>query len=215
MRAARRPRRGPYLPDVTPSHRSSASPAARTATGWRSTCGCDAPCSPGGRRVSAPMPPPTSSGVFSCPAATCATTNSSPTVMSLYPYYAMRADLERAERLVESVRVQPHRQTRVVPAGQRLRIRNVAWYRGEFDFARTNSSRSRHAQRGRRTGARRNACSCRTNQLRGSTPTWRWRGASTAIWRPPRRSSTGRNNVANSCRSPRARSAWPTHGRSR
>jgi class 3 adenylate cyclase/predicted ATPase len=58
------------------------------------------------------------------------------TVMSLYPYYVMRADLDRAERLVQSVRAQL-----IGPRASFLPINEfglgqLAWYRGEFGYAR-------------------------------------------------------------------------------
>jgi class 3 adenylate cyclase len=57
------------------------------------------------------------------------------TVMSLYPYYTMRADLHRAERLVMSVRAQL-----IGPRASFLPINEfglgmLAWYRGEFGYA--------------------------------------------------------------------------------
>jgi hypothetical protein len=57
------------------------------------------------------------------------------TVMSLYPYYTMRADLDRAERLVMSVRAQL-----IGPRASFLPINEfglgmLAWYRGEFGYA--------------------------------------------------------------------------------
>jgi class 3 adenylate cyclase len=59
------------------------------------------------------------------------------TVMSLYPYYTMRADLDRAQRLVESIRA-----SLTGPRKSFLPINDfafgmLAWYRGEFDYART------------------------------------------------------------------------------
>ena len=58
------------------------------------------------------------------------------TVMSLYPYYTMRADLERAERLVRSIRA-----SLTGPRESFLPINDfalgmLAWYRGEFAYAR-------------------------------------------------------------------------------
>ena len=59
------------------------------------------------------------------------------TVMSLYPYYTMKADLDRAQRLVESIRI-----SLTGPRKSFLPINDfafgmLAWYRGEFDYART------------------------------------------------------------------------------
>lgn len=58
------------------------------------------------------------------------------TVMSLYPYYTMRADIDRAQRLVESIRA-----SLTGPRESFLPINDfaygmLAWYRGEFDYAR-------------------------------------------------------------------------------
>lgn len=59
------------------------------------------------------------------------------TVMSLYPYYAMRADLDRTERLVKSIR-----SSLTGPRAQFMPINDVAlgmlaWYRGDFGPARS------------------------------------------------------------------------------
>ena len=59
------------------------------------------------------------------------------TVMSLYPYYTMRADLDRAQRLVESVRGSlTGPREKFMPVND-FAFGMLAWYRGEFDFART------------------------------------------------------------------------------
>jgi class 3 adenylate cyclase/tetratricopeptide (TPR) repeat protein len=58
------------------------------------------------------------------------------TVMSLYPYYTMRADLDRAERLVKSVRTQlTGRRASFLPINE-FGLGMLAWYRGEFGYAR-------------------------------------------------------------------------------
>ena len=58
------------------------------------------------------------------------------TVMSLYPYYTMRADLDRAERLVRSVRAQlTGSRASFMPINE-FGLGQLAWYRGEFDYAR-------------------------------------------------------------------------------
>ena len=57
------------------------------------------------------------------------------TMMSLYPYYTMRADLDRADRLVRSIRsglTGPRR--RFLPINE-FAMGMLAWYRGEFGFA--------------------------------------------------------------------------------
>jgi class 3 adenylate cyclase len=59
------------------------------------------------------------------------------TVMSLYPYYAMRADLERAERLVQSIRVSLTGTREWFLPINECGLGMLAWYRGEFGLART------------------------------------------------------------------------------
>jgi class 3 adenylate cyclase len=57
------------------------------------------------------------------------------TVMSLYPYYTMRADLDRAERLVRSVRAQlTGPRASFLPINE-FGLGMLAWYRGEFGYA--------------------------------------------------------------------------------
>lgn len=58
------------------------------------------------------------------------------TVMSLYPYYAMRADLDRAERLVQSVRAQLTGPRECFLPINESGLGMLAWYRGEFGYAR-------------------------------------------------------------------------------
>jgi class 3 adenylate cyclase len=58
------------------------------------------------------------------------------TVMSLYPYYAMRADLDRAERLVQSVRAQLTGPRACFLPINEFGLGMLAWYRGEFGYAR-------------------------------------------------------------------------------
>jgi hypothetical protein len=58
------------------------------------------------------------------------------TVMSLYPYYAMRADLDRAERLVKSVRAQLTGPRACFLPINEFGLGMLAWYRGEFGYAR-------------------------------------------------------------------------------
>ncbi|UMB67881.1 ATP-binding protein [Mycobacterium paraterrae] len=59
------------------------------------------------------------------------------TVMSLYPYYTMRADLDRAERLVMSVRAQLTGQRASFMPINEFGLGQLAWYRGEFGYAKT------------------------------------------------------------------------------
>ena len=57
------------------------------------------------------------------------------TVMSLYPYYTMRADLDRSERLVMSVRAQlTGPRASFLPINE-FGLGQLAWYRGEFGYA--------------------------------------------------------------------------------
>jgi tetratricopeptide (TPR) repeat protein len=56
--------------------------------------------------------------------------------MSLYPYYTMRADLDRAERLVESVRAQLTGPRECFLPINEFGLGMLAWYRGEFGYAR-------------------------------------------------------------------------------
>lgn len=59
------------------------------------------------------------------------------TVMSLYPYYTMHADLDRAQRLVESIRGSlTGPREKFMPVND-FAYGMLAWYRGEFDYART------------------------------------------------------------------------------
>jgi class 3 adenylate cyclase len=57
------------------------------------------------------------------------------TVMSLYPYYTMRADLDRAERLVTSVRAQLTGPRESFLPINEFGLGMLAWYRGEFGYA--------------------------------------------------------------------------------
>ena len=59
------------------------------------------------------------------------------TVMSLYGYYTMRADLDRTERLVQSIRASltgPREQ--FLPINE-FALGMLAWYRGNYDYARS------------------------------------------------------------------------------
>ena len=58
------------------------------------------------------------------------------TVMSLYPYYTMRADLERAERLVLSIRASLTGPRQSFLPINDFALGMLAWYRGEFGYAR-------------------------------------------------------------------------------
>jgi class 3 adenylate cyclase len=58
------------------------------------------------------------------------------TVMSLYPYYTMRADLDRAERLVQSVRDNLTGTREWFLPVNDFAFAMLAWYRGEFGHAR-------------------------------------------------------------------------------
>ncbi len=58
------------------------------------------------------------------------------TVLSLYPYYTMRADLDRAERLVKSVRTQLTGARECFLPINEFGLGMLAWYRGEFGYAR-------------------------------------------------------------------------------
>jgi hypothetical protein len=55
--------------------------------------------------------------------------------MSLYPYYTMRADLDRAERLVRSVRAQLTGPRECFLPINEFGLGMLAWYRGEFGYA--------------------------------------------------------------------------------
>ncbi|CAN5783603.1 adenylate/guanylate cyclase domain-containing protein [soil metagenome] len=58
------------------------------------------------------------------------------TVMSLYPYYTMRADLDRAERLVFSIRANlTGTREGFLPIND-FALGMLAWYRGQFGFSR-------------------------------------------------------------------------------
>ncbi len=57
------------------------------------------------------------------------------TVMSLYPYYTMRADLDRSERLVRSVRAQLTGPRECFLPINEFALGQLAWYRGEFGYA--------------------------------------------------------------------------------
>ncbi len=66
------------------------------------------------------------------------------TLMSLYPYYTMRADLERAERLVRSIRASlTGSRQRFLPINE-FALGMLAWYRGEFAYARTKLHQAEH-----------------------------------------------------------------------
>jgi hypothetical protein len=59
------------------------------------------------------------------------------TVMSLYPYYTMRADLDRAERLVQSIRLNlTGTRAAFLPIND-FALGMLAWYRGDFGYTRT------------------------------------------------------------------------------
>ncbi|MDO3637660.1 ATP-binding protein [Mycolicibacterium arseniciresistens] len=58
------------------------------------------------------------------------------TVMSLYPYYTMRADLDRAELLVTSIRANLVGSRQAFLPINDLALGMLAWYRGEFAHAR-------------------------------------------------------------------------------
>lgn len=59
------------------------------------------------------------------------------TVMSLYPYYTMRADLDRAERLVRSIRASlTESRQKFLPINE-FALGMLAWYRGDFGYARS------------------------------------------------------------------------------
>jgi class 3 adenylate cyclase len=59
------------------------------------------------------------------------------TVMSLYPYYTMRADLDRAERLVHSIRASlTGSRQKFLPINE-FALGMLAWYRGEFGYTRS------------------------------------------------------------------------------
>ncbi|ORW17946.1 ATP-binding protein [Mycobacterium palustre] len=59
------------------------------------------------------------------------------TVMSLYPYYTMRADLDRAERLVRSIRASLTGSRRKFLPINEFALGMLAWYRGDFGYARS------------------------------------------------------------------------------
>ena len=58
------------------------------------------------------------------------------TVMSLYPYYTMRADLQRALRLVESIRGSLTGPREMFLPVNDFAFGMLAWFRGEFGYAR-------------------------------------------------------------------------------
>ncbi|WP_099021783.1 ATP-binding protein [Mycolicibacterium palauense] len=57
------------------------------------------------------------------------------TVMSLYPYYTMRADLQRAERLVRSIRASLTGPRQGYLPVNEFALGMLAWYRGDFGYA--------------------------------------------------------------------------------
>jgi class 3 adenylate cyclase len=59
------------------------------------------------------------------------------TVMSLYPYYTMKADIARAQRLVESIRGSLTGPREAFLPVNDFAYGMLAWYRGEFGAART------------------------------------------------------------------------------
>jgi class 3 adenylate cyclase len=59
------------------------------------------------------------------------------TVMSLYPYYTMKADIDRAQRLVASIRASLTGPRRSFLPINDFAFGMLAWYRGEFDYARS------------------------------------------------------------------------------
>jgi class 3 adenylate cyclase/tetratricopeptide (TPR) repeat protein len=59
------------------------------------------------------------------------------TVTSLYPYYAMRAYLDRAERLLQSLRMSLTGPREIFLPVNDFALGMLAWYRGEFRQART------------------------------------------------------------------------------
>jgi class 3 adenylate cyclase len=58
------------------------------------------------------------------------------TLMSLYPYYTMRADLDRAERLVNSIRASLTGERRKFLPINEFALGMLAWYRGHYGYAR-------------------------------------------------------------------------------
>ncbi|MET0898694.1 MAG: adenylate/guanylate cyclase domain-containing protein [Mycobacterium sp.] len=58
------------------------------------------------------------------------------TVMSLYPYYTMRADLDRAERLVYSIRANLTGDREGFLPINDFALGMLAWYRGQFEVSR-------------------------------------------------------------------------------
>ena len=66
------------------------------------------------------------------------------TVMSLYPYYTMHADLDRAQRLVESIRGSlTGPREKFMPVND-FAYGMLAWYRGEFGYARGKMETAAH-----------------------------------------------------------------------
>jgi class 3 adenylate cyclase len=59
------------------------------------------------------------------------------TVMSLYPYYAMHADLDRVERLIASIRTSLTGSRQSFLPINECALGMLAWYRGDFQLART------------------------------------------------------------------------------
>ena len=58
------------------------------------------------------------------------------TMMSLYPYYTMRADLDRAQRLAESIRTSLTGSREAFLPINDFALGMLAWYRGEFGYTR-------------------------------------------------------------------------------
>ena len=78
------------------------------------------------------------------------------TVMSLYPYYTMRADLDRAQRLVESIRLSLTGPRKGFVPINDFALGMLAWYRGEFGYTRRkleSAAGSLDAQAARELGA--------------------------------------------------------------
>ena len=137
------------------------------------------------------------------------------TVMSLYPYYTMRADLDRAERLVQSIRASlTGPREKFLPINE-FAFGMLAWYRGEFGYARAKMEAAADSlTRGGRTGTRRDAVHAQRSNRGPAIPISRWShciegdlaGADAEL------RSDG-TPLRTTDLSPRAHSAWPMHGR--
>ena len=135
------------------------------------------------------------------------------TVMSLYPYYTMRADLDRAERLVESIRTSLTGPREWFLPVNDFAFGMLAWYRGEFDYARTKMETA--AQTLTEDGAQElDAMLFMPNDPTAGLYTHLALAAASKVTWPASRPNFAAPNIGvTNCPSPRAHSAWPTHAK--